>query len=87
MVIVLGMNLNAFEAARQADFHHAVIMGPHRYCLGGGGPVFFFLSFKDYYLVDRTLEKTRDYTREVEERAPAGRKARCRRKAGRRCGP
>jgi len=68
MVIVLGMNLNAFEEARKADFHHAIIMGIIVIALGCGA-LFFLFVIQNYYMVDRTLERTRDYTREVEERA------------------
>lgn len=35
----------------------------------GCGALFFLFVIQNYYVVDQTLEKTRDYTREVEERA------------------
>jgi signal transduction histidine kinase len=67
MAIVLGMNLKEFQEARKADFHHAIIMGVIVIALGSGA-LFFLFVIQNYYVVDRTLEKTRDYTREVEER-------------------
>ncbi len=67
-VLVLGMNLKAFDEARQADLHHAVIMAAIVIALGAGA-FFFIFVIQNYYLVDRTLEETRDYTKQVEEMA------------------
>jgi signal transduction histidine kinase len=67
-VLVLGMNLTAFDEARQADLHHAVIMGAIVIALGVGA-LFFLFVIQNYYLVDKKLEKSRDYTKQAEERA------------------
>ncbi len=63
-VIVLGLKMTAFEAARRADIHHAVVMAAILVALGTGA-LFFIFVIQNYYLVDRTLEQTRDYTRQV----------------------
>ncbi len=53
-----------YEAARQSDLHHAMIMGGIVLALGGGG-IYFFIVLRSYYLLNRTLQETRDYTRQV----------------------
>ncbi len=63
-VIVLGLKMTAFEAARRSDIHHAVVMAAILVALGSGA-LFFIFVIQNYYLVDRTLEQTRDYTRQV----------------------
>jgi len=63
-VIVLGLKMTAFEAARRSDIHHAVVMAAILVTLGTGA-LFFIFVIQNYYLVDRTLEQTRDYTRQV----------------------
>ena len=63
-VIVLGLNMTAYEAARRSDIHHAVVMAAILVALGTGA-LFFIFVIQNYYLVDRTLEQTRDYTRQV----------------------
>ena len=63
-VIVLGLKMTAFEAARRSDIHHAVVMAAILVALGTGA-LFFIFVIQNYYLVDRTLEQTRDYTRQV----------------------
>jgi len=63
-VIVLGLKMTAFEAARRSDIHHAVVMAAILVALGSGA-LFFIFVIQNYYLVDRTLKQTRDYTRQV----------------------
>jgi len=63
-IIVLGLKMTAFEAARRSDIHHAVVMAAILVALGSGA-LFFIFVIQNYYLVDRTLEQTRDYTRQV----------------------
>ncbi len=62
--IVLGMNMTAIEAAQRADIQHAVIMAAIILVLGSG-TLFFIFVIQNYYLVDRTLKQTEDYTRQV----------------------
>ena len=62
--LAIGLRMTAFEAARQADIHHAVIMAGILVVLASGA-IFFFFVIQNYYLVDRTLQQTRDYTRQV----------------------
>ncbi|MFO7713094.1 ATP-binding protein [Desulfosarcina sp.] len=62
--VYLGMTLAAFEATRQADLQHAMIMGGIVMALGGG-IIYFFIVIRSYYLLSRTLQETRDYTRQV----------------------
>ncbi|MBC2709772.1 MAG: PAS domain-containing protein [Desulfosarcina sp.] len=54
----------AYEAARQSDIQHAMIMGGIVLALGGG-VIYFFIVLRSYYLLNRTLQETRDYTRQV----------------------
>jgi two-component system sensor histidine kinase HydH len=63
-IIILGLKMTAFEEARSSDIHHAVIMAGILVALGSGA-LFFIFVIQNYYLVDRTLKETRDYTRQV----------------------
>ncbi|CAB1074548.1 hypothetical protein D1AOALGA4SA_2367 [Olavius algarvensis Delta 1 endosymbiont] len=62
--VVLGMKMTAYELARRADIQHAIIMAAIILILGSGA-LFFIFVIQNYYLVDKTLKQTRDYTREV----------------------
>jgi two-component system sensor histidine kinase HydH len=62
--IILGMKMTAYEQARQADIQHAFIMAAIILILGSGALYFIFV-IQNYYLVDKTLKQTKDYTREV----------------------
>jgi two-component system sensor histidine kinase HydH len=62
--ILLGMKMTAYEQARQADIQHAFIMAAIILILGSGA-LFFIFVIQNYYLVDKTLKQTKDYTREV----------------------
>jgi two-component system sensor histidine kinase HydH len=63
-IIVLGMKMTAYEQARRADLHHAIIMGTILITLGAGA-LFFIFVIQNYYLVGKTLEQTEVYTRQV----------------------
>jgi len=63
-IIILGLKMTAFEEARRSDIHHAVIMAGILVALGSGA-LFFIFVIQNYYLVDRTLKETQDYTRQV----------------------
>ncbi|MGD9878145.1 two-component system sensor histidine kinase NtrB [Desulfococcus sp.] len=62
--LAIGLRMTAFEAARRADIRHAVVMAVILVALGSGA-LFFIFVIQNYYLVDRTLQQTRDYTRQV----------------------
>ena len=62
--IILGMKMTAYEQARHADIQHAFIMAAIILILGSGA-FFFIFVIQNYYLVDKTLKQTKDYTREV----------------------
>jgi len=63
-IIVLGLKMTAFEDAQHADIQHALIMAAIILVLGSGA-LFFIFVIQNYYLVDRTLKQTQDYTRQV----------------------
>ena len=63
-IIVLGMRMTALEDARRADILHALIMAGIILVLGSGA-LFFIFVIQNYYLVNRTLKQTQDYTRQV----------------------
>jgi two-component system sensor histidine kinase HydH len=63
-IIVLGMKMTAFEDARRADLQHALIMAGIILVLGSGA-IFFIFVIQNYYLVNKTLKQTQDYTRQV----------------------
>jgi two-component system sensor histidine kinase HydH len=62
--IILGMKMTSYELARHADIQHAFIMAAIILVLGSGA-LFFIFVIQNYYLVDKTLKQTKDYTREV----------------------
>lgn len=62
--IVLGMKMTRLEEARHADIQHALIMAGIILVLGSGA-LFFIFVIQNYYLVNRTLKQTQDYTRQV----------------------
>jgi two-component system sensor histidine kinase HydH len=63
-IIVLGMNMAVLDEARRADIQHAFIMAAIILVLGSGA-LFFIFVIQNYYLVDKTLKQTKDYTRQV----------------------
>ena len=63
-IIVVGMRMASIEDARHADIEHALIMAGIILVLGSGA-LFFIFVIQNYYLVNRTLKQTQDYTRQV----------------------
>ena len=63
-IIILGMKMTEYERARHADIQHAFIMSAIILILGSGA-IFFIFVIQNYYLVDKTLNQTKDYTRQV----------------------
>ena len=70
-ILVLGLSMHEFEAAREADIQHAFVMAAIVLALGSG-TFFFIFVIQNYYLVDRTLKHTQDYTRQVVENMANG---------------
>ncbi|UCD89915.1 MAG: PAS domain-containing protein [Desulfobacterales bacterium] len=62
--IVFGMRLRTFEAARRSDLNHAYVMAAILMVLGAS-TFFFVFIVQNYYLVERTLKKTQDYTQQL----------------------
>lgn len=62
--VVIGLSMAQFRAAHRADLHHALIMGSILFVLGTGA-FFFAFVIQNFYLVDRALNKSRDYLRLV----------------------
>ena len=63
-ILVMGLRMTAFEEARQADLNHALIMAAILLALGTGA-LFFIFVIQNYYLVDKTLKQTQDYTAQL----------------------
>jgi len=74
MTIVLGLKMTAFDEARKADFHHALIMLGIVLALGAA-TFFFFSVIHNYYSVENTLEKTRERAQRAEKLAAIGKLA------------
>jgi two-component system sensor histidine kinase HydH len=62
--IIMGIRMTAYEEARSADVQHAFIMATIIIVLGSGA-FFFIFVIQNFYLVDKALKQTKDYTREV----------------------
>ena len=62
--IVVGLSMKQVEIARKSDMQHALIMAAIVLALGTG-TLFFIFVIQNYYLVDKTLKQTRDYTQQL----------------------
>lgn len=62
--VVLGLSMEQFETVHRSDLQHAITMGITLLLLGSGA-FFFIFVIQNYYLVDRALEKSRDYLKLV----------------------
>jgi two-component system sensor histidine kinase HydH len=62
--IVLGLKMAYFQVARKADTHHAMMMAGIVIALGSAS-IFFTFIIQNYYLVEKTLRQTQDYTSQV----------------------
>ncbi len=63
-VMVLGMEMKPVTEAHTADLHHAAIMAVIVAALGSSA-LFFTFVIQKYYRVNRTLQQTEEYTRQV----------------------
>lgn len=62
--LVIGLKMSTFENARREDFHHAIIMVSILAALGAG-TVFFIYVIQRYHSMNRVLDRTQQYTRQV----------------------
>lgn len=62
--LVIGLEMDTYEAARHEDFHHAIIMISILFALGAG-TVFFIFVIRRYHRTNRQLKETQDYTGQV----------------------
>jgi two-component system sensor histidine kinase HydH len=60
-----------FDEIRRLDFHHAMIMAAIL-VITGSGALFFIVVIQNYYVVNRTLKQTQDYSRIVFTNMPIG---------------
>jgi two-component system sensor histidine kinase HydH len=63
-LVVIGLKLAPFFQARRADIQHALLMVGVLLLLGSAA-LFFIIIIQNYYLVDKTLNQTKSYTRQV----------------------
>ena len=70
-IIVLGLIMRNFDEIRRLDFHHAMIMAAIL-VITGSGALFFIVVTQNYYVVNRTLKQTQDYSRIVFTNMPIG---------------
>jgi two-component system sensor histidine kinase HydH len=61
---VIGLKMTAFNAARRADLHHAFIMTVIVLALGAGA-IYFIYVIQNYHQVNRSLQQTQEYVRQV----------------------
>jgi two-component system, NtrC family, sensor histidine kinase HydH len=69
--IVLGLIMRNFDEIRRLDFHHAMIMAAIL-VITGSGALFFIVVTQNYYVVNRTLKQTQDYSKIVFTNMPIG---------------
>jgi two-component system sensor histidine kinase HydH len=62
--VVIGLKMAAFTAARRADLHHAFIMTVIVLALGAGA-IYFIYVIQNYHQVNRSLQQTQEYARQV----------------------
>jgi two-component system sensor histidine kinase HydH len=63
-VVVVGLKMTGFSEARREDLHHAFLMAGVLLLLGTAA-LFFIFVIQNFYLVDKTLKQTKDYTQQV----------------------
>jgi two-component system, NtrC family, sensor histidine kinase HydH len=63
-MLVFGLKMGAVEEAARADLSDALIMAAILLALGGA-TLFFLFVIHNYYLVNKTLKETQDYTAQV----------------------
>jgi two-component system sensor histidine kinase HydH len=62
--IVIGLSMKHIEKARKSDLQHTLVMAAIVLALGSG-TLFFIFVIQNYYLVDKTLKQTQNYTQQL----------------------
>lgn len=70
-VIFLGLKMDRFKEIRHQDLMFAILMGVVLFIIGSAG-IYFVFVVQNAYLVRRTLDEMREYTRNVLESMPNG---------------
>jgi two-component system sensor histidine kinase HydH len=63
-VVAVGLRMTGFSEARREDLQHAFLMAGVLLLLGTAA-LFFIIVIQNFYLVDKTLKQTKDYTKQV----------------------
>ena len=69
--ITLGIRMTDYASARRDDIRHGIFMASILLILGCAA-IFFLFVIQNYYMVDRSLAQTRDYTRQIIASLPNG---------------
>ena len=70
-VLFLGLKMDRFKEIRHQDIMFAILMGVVLFIIGSAG-IYFVFVVQNAYLVRRTLDEMREYTRNVLESMPNG---------------
>ncbi len=70
-VLFLGLKMDRFKEIRHQDLMFAILMGVVLFIIGSAG-IYFVFVLQNAYLVRRTLDEMREYTRNVLESMPNG---------------
>lgn len=70
-ILMVGLEMSTFKMAEHEDFHHAIIMVSILSVLALGTMYFIFVIHR-YYLMNRRLQETQEYTRLVVENMASG---------------
>jgi len=70
-ILVVGLKMDRFREIRQQDIMFAIFMGAILFVIGSAS-VYFIFVVQNAYLVRRTLDEMRTYTRNVMESMPNG---------------
>lgn len=71
LVLFVGLKMDRFKQIRRQDLTYAVFMGAVLFIIGSAG-IYFVFVLQNSYLVRRTLDEMRTYTRNVLESMPNG---------------
>lgn len=71
LVLFVGLKMDRFKQIRRQDITYAVFMGAVLFIIGSAG-IYFIFVLQNSYLVHRTLDEMRTYTRNVLESMPNG---------------
>lgn len=70
-VLFVGLKMDRFRQIRRQDITYAIFMGVILFIIGSAG-IYFIFVIQNSYLVRRTLDEMRTYTRNVLESMPNG---------------